>query len=86
MPRLKRVDTSEPGIARLRRGRGFTYVDPAGRRLTDSREIERIRQLAIPAHCRTAISRRSARTPPDESSTSITRRGESDGTRPSSSA
>jgi len=48
MPRLKRVDTSEPGIARLRRGRGFTYVDPAGRRLTDSREIERIRQLAIP--------------------------------------
>ncbi len=48
MPRLRRVDTSDPGIARLRRGRGFAYVDPSGQRVTDPQEIERIRALAIP--------------------------------------
>jgi DNA topoisomerase-1 len=48
MPKLKRADTSEPGIARLRRGRGFSYLDPSGRRLTGHAELERIRQLAIP--------------------------------------
>ena len=48
MPRLKRADNSEPGIARLRRGRGFSYLDPSGRRLTDRGELERIRRLAIP--------------------------------------
>jgi DNA topoisomerase I len=48
MPRLKRVDTSEPGMARIRRGRGFVYLDSSGKRLTEPGEIERIRQLAIP--------------------------------------
>ena len=48
MPRLKRVDTSEPGITRNRQGRGFVYTDPSGRRLTDPEELDRIRQLAIP--------------------------------------
>jgi DNA topoisomerase-1 len=48
MPRLKRVDTSEPGMARVRRGRGFVYRDPSGRPITDRQELERIRQLAIP--------------------------------------
>jgi DNA topoisomerase IB len=48
MPRLKRVDTSEPGIARVRRGRGFAYRDPSGRPITHHQELERIRQLAIP--------------------------------------
>ncbi len=48
MPRLKRSDSSEPGVARLRRGRGFTYVDASGRPVTDREELERIRQLAIP--------------------------------------
>jgi DNA topoisomerase IB len=48
MPRLKRVDSSEPGIARLRRGRGFAYADASGNRVTDPGELERIRGLAIP--------------------------------------
>jgi DNA topoisomerase I len=48
MPRLRRVDSSEPGILRSRRGRGFVYTDPSGRRITDDEEPERIRQLAIP--------------------------------------
>jgi DNA topoisomerase I len=48
MPRLRRVDSSEPGITRRRRGRGFEYRDAAGRRLTDPGVLERIRQLAIP--------------------------------------
>jgi DNA topoisomerase I len=48
MPRLKRSDSAEPGIARLRRGRGFTYVDASGRRVTDRDDLGRIRQLAIP--------------------------------------
>jgi DNA topoisomerase-1 len=48
MPRLKRVDTSEPGLTRVRRGRGFAYRDPSGRPITDHEELGRIRQLAIP--------------------------------------
>jgi DNA topoisomerase I len=48
VPRLRRVDTSEPGITRRRHGRGFVYTDPSGRRLTDREELERIRELAIP--------------------------------------
>jgi DNA topoisomerase-1 len=48
MPRLKRVDTSEPGIARVRRGRGFAYRDPSGRPITGGEELDRIRRLAIP--------------------------------------
>ena len=48
MARLKRVDTSEPGNTRVRRGRGFEHRDPSGRPITDPAEVERIKQLAIP--------------------------------------
>jgi DNA topoisomerase-1 len=37
-----------PGIERKRAGKGFTYVRPDGTRLTDRKEIARIRALAIP--------------------------------------
>jgi DNA topoisomerase IB len=46
--RLRRVDCSRPGIRRLRRGRGFTYADDNGNRVTDEDTLERIRELAIP--------------------------------------
>jgi len=48
VPRTRRVDCSGPGIARLRRGRGFAYVDADGARITDEATIDRIRALAIP--------------------------------------
>ncbi|MBV9839719.1 MAG: DNA topoisomerase IB [Solirubrobacterales bacterium] len=47
-PRLRRSDCSGSGLTRLRRGRGFTYVDAQGRRLDDPEVLERIRALAIP--------------------------------------
>ena len=45
---LRYVSDTMPGIARKRAGTGFTYVGPDGRRITDQREIARIRSLAIP--------------------------------------
>ena len=48
MTRLRRVDCSEPGIRRLRRGRGFSYADARGRPITDAETRDRIRGLAIP--------------------------------------
>jgi DNA topoisomerase IB len=48
VPRLRRVDCSSPGIARRRRGRGFSYIDPAGAPVGDRASLERIRSLAIP--------------------------------------
>lgn len=48
MPRLRRVDCSEPGIRRRRAGKGFTYVDADGRKVTDAETLARISQLAIP--------------------------------------
>jgi DNA topoisomerase I len=49
MPRLKRADCSDPGIRRVRRGRGFSYVDEAtGERIDDPDTIERITDLVIP--------------------------------------
>jgi DNA topoisomerase IB len=47
-PRLRRVDCSQPGIRRRRRGRGFEYVDGDGARVTDPEVIDRIRELVIP--------------------------------------
>ena len=49
MPRLRRADCSAPGIRRVRRGRGFSYLDD--RRASRSRDVEtleRIRALVIP--------------------------------------
>ena len=48
MPRLRRADCSEAGLARRRRGRGFEYVDAEGQRLRDEETRARIQELAIP--------------------------------------
>jgi DNA topoisomerase I len=48
MARIRRVDCSGPGIRRRRRGRSFSYEDPAGRAVTDPEALARIRALAIP--------------------------------------
>jgi DNA topoisomerase I len=46
--RLKRVKSTDPGISRVRRGRGFAYVDVAGDGVADADTLERIRRLSIP--------------------------------------
>jgi DNA topoisomerase I len=46
--RLKRVDCAGPGITRVRRGRGFAYVDAGGRRVTDPETLRRVQELVIP--------------------------------------
>jgi DNA topoisomerase-1 len=46
--RLRRVDCSVPGIRRVGRGRGFSYVDEDGEPVDDAEAKERIRSLAIP--------------------------------------
>jgi DNA topoisomerase-1 len=48
MPRTRRVDCSQPGIARRRRGRGFVYLDAGGAHVEDAQTLARIRALAIP--------------------------------------
>lgn len=48
MARLRRVDCSAPGIKRVKRGRGFSYVDAAGERVTDVETLTRISELVIP--------------------------------------
>ena len=48
MPRLRRSDTSEPGISRRRRGKGFAYFDPSGAPVRDPESLARIRELVIP--------------------------------------
>lgn len=48
MPALRRVSCSGPGLTRRRRGKGFRYLDAAGRSVTDSARLERIRALVIP--------------------------------------
>ncbi|MGB6354118.1 MAG: hypothetical protein WBF21_09085 [Steroidobacteraceae bacterium] len=42
------VSDAEPGIRRLRAGRGFRYVTPANRKLAAAKELKRIASLAIP--------------------------------------
>lgn len=41
-------DEETPGIRRERRGKGFIYIGPDGERITDKKEIERIKKIAIP--------------------------------------
>jgi DNA topoisomerase-1 len=45
---LRYSSDEQPGIRRIRAGRGFSYRDSAGRRITDRTTIDRIRSLAIP--------------------------------------
>jgi DNA topoisomerase IB len=46
--RLRRVDCAGAGIRRVRRGRGFSYVDSDGKRVTDPETLDRIKALVIP--------------------------------------
>jgi len=48
MPRLRRVDCSEPGLTRRRRGKGFEYLDSDGNRVGDVATRQRIKDLGIP--------------------------------------
>ncbi len=48
MRRLRRSDCSGPGFRRRRAGRGFTYYDASGARITDAEVLARIRGLVIP--------------------------------------
>ena len=45
---LRYVTDDRPGITRRRAGRGFSYRDPFGKRISDRAEIERIRGIGIP--------------------------------------
>jgi DNA topoisomerase-1 len=45
---LRYVSCRDAGIRRIKRGGGFAYLLPNGKRLTDSAELERIRKLALP--------------------------------------
>jgi DNA topoisomerase-1 len=45
---LRYTGDDRPGIRRQRAGRGFRYVDPAGKPIDDTAELARIRRLAIP--------------------------------------
>lgn len=44
---LKYVNDQQPGIQRIKKGKGFTYIFD-GKPLTDEKETERIKKLAIP--------------------------------------
>jgi DNA topoisomerase I len=46
--RLRRSDVCAPGIRRQRAGRGFTYLDADGERVTDTEVMARIHDLVIP--------------------------------------
>jgi DNA topoisomerase I len=46
--RLRRSDCSGPGLRRVRRGRGFSYLDARGGRVDSAEELARIRELVIP--------------------------------------
>ena len=48
MARLRRADCSAPGILRIRRGRGFYYVDQNGNRISDPQTLSRIKVMTIP--------------------------------------
>ncbi|MFN3618969.1 DNA topoisomerase IB [Sphingorhabdus sp.] len=42
------VSDSEPGIARIRRGKGFSYLDLNGKTISTKSELARIKALAVP--------------------------------------
>lgn len=45
---VQEIDCNGPGIRRRRAGKGFTYLDADGERITDDDALRRIRSLAIP--------------------------------------
>jgi DNA topoisomerase I len=45
---LRYVSDTQPGIRRKKSGKGFTYVGTDGKTIHDSKELARIRSLAIP--------------------------------------
>lgn len=45
---LRYVSDDRPGIRREKRGEDFVFLDAKGKRITDERELLRIRRLAIP--------------------------------------
>lgn len=47
MPRLRHSDPAGPGLRRVRRGRGFSYLDADGAAAADV-DVQRARDLAIP--------------------------------------
>ncbi|RYB92388.1 DNA topoisomerase IB [Nocardioides glacieisoli] len=47
MPRLRRTFPDQPGWTRRRSGKGFTYLDEAGRKL-DAEQVQRCKALVIP--------------------------------------
>jgi DNA topoisomerase I len=48
MSRIRRVDPAQPGIRRIRCGRGFRYLDADGDPVNDADVLQRLRALAIP--------------------------------------
>ncbi len=48
VPRLRRSSLSDPGLARVRHGKGFSYHDARGATIRDTATLERIHELAIP--------------------------------------
>jgi DNA topoisomerase I len=47
-PRLRKVDCSGPGLRRVKRGRGFSILDPDGERVEDPEILTRVNELVIP--------------------------------------
>ncbi|KPK04952.1 MAG: DNA topoisomerase I [Betaproteobacteria bacterium SG8_39] len=45
---LRYVTDASPGIRRRGAGKGFIYLDPQGRRISDRKTIERIKKIVIP--------------------------------------
>lgn len=45
---LRYVSDDRPGIRRVAKGKGFIYIDPAGRRIRGGEVLSRIRSLVIP--------------------------------------
>ena len=48
MVRLRRVSVSSPGYGRRHHGKGFSYLDVDGSRLTDRDEVARCTRLVVP--------------------------------------
>jgi DNA topoisomerase-1 len=46
--RLRHCNNTIPGITRKRAGHGWAYFDPAGKRITDRDEIDRLNAIALP--------------------------------------